>query len=126
MRSGLLSALAVFGYEIFLEGNNIKYRYQKTGNPPESVRQLIDELRRCKAEVVNILRMDNIITPPEKTHPGANTTVIWRNPYPQGTSEARQAWLLLKLCFTVFLLWMMNKTGRSTTWRKMFCQARQS
>ena len=40
---------------------------------------------------MNILRMDNIITPPEKTHPGANTTVIWRNPYPQGTSEARQA-----------------------------------
>ena len=56
MRLGLLSDLAVIGYEIFLEGDNIHYRYRKSGNPPDTVRPLIDELRRCKAEVMNILK----------------------------------------------------------------------
>jgi len=30
-------------------------------------------------------------TPAEIVESGANTTVIWRNPYPQGTPEARKA-----------------------------------
>ena len=91
MRTGLLSDLSVIGYEVFLEGENIKLRYQKPDTPPDAVKPLIDELRRCKAEAVNILRTGNTITPTKKTQLGAKTTVIWRNPYPQGTPEARQA-----------------------------------
>lgn len=91
MRDGLLSELSVIGYEIFLKGENIGYRYQKPDDPPDTARQLIDELRKYKAEVMKILKKtDNTITPTEKTQPGANTKVVWRNPYPQGTPEARK------------------------------------
>ena len=55
MRTELLSEMALMGYEIYLEGNQIKYRYTKPGNPPESARQLIDELRECKQEAIKIL-----------------------------------------------------------------------
>ena len=37
MRSGLLSDLATVGYEIALEGGHVKLRYQKSGNPPDTV-----------------------------------------------------------------------------------------
>ena len=72
MRSGLLSDLAVIGYEISLEGNNIRYRYQKPGNPPDTVDPLIEELRKYKAEVVDILKMrGDTITLTEKSQSGA-------------------------------------------------------
>ena len=89
MRTGLLSDLSVIGYEIFLEGENIRLRYQKPDTPPESARLLIEELRKYKAEVMNILKTGNIRST-EKTQPKANTKVIWRNPYPQGSPEVRQ------------------------------------
>jgi hypothetical protein len=60
MRSGLLSDLISIGYEIFLEGNDIRYRYQKPGNPPDIVKPLINELKQHKTEVVNILKMGTI------------------------------------------------------------------
>ena len=63
MRTGLLSDLSVIGYEILLEGETIRLRYQKPDTPPESARQLIDELRKCKAEVVHILKMGSTIAP---------------------------------------------------------------
>lgn len=50
MRTGLLSELSVIGYEIFLEGETIRLRYQKSDSPPESAKLLIDELRKHKAE----------------------------------------------------------------------------
>jgi hypothetical protein len=79
MRSELLSDLASIGYEIFLEGNNLRYRYQKPGNPPETVKPLIEELRRCKAEVVSILKMgeEDTVAPTEKSQPQADETASW-------------------------------------------------
>lgn len=91
MRSGILSDLAIIGYEISLEGDNIKFCYQKPEDPPDRARQLIDELREHKAEAVNILKTSPSITPMDILEPGTNTKAIWRNPYPQGTPEARQA-----------------------------------
>ena len=77
MRSGLLSDLAVIGYEISLEGNNIRYRYQKPGNPPDTVDPLIEELRKYKDEVLNILKMGDTITPTEKSQSRANVKAAW-------------------------------------------------
>ena len=72
MRAGLLSDLSVMGYEIYLEGETIRLRYQKPDTPPESARQLIDELRKYKAEAVCILRT-NSLPPDEIAHPGASS-----------------------------------------------------
>lgn len=77
MRTALLSDLAIVGYEIFLEGDNVKLRYQKPDNPPDTVRPLIDELRKCKAEVVNILKASYTITYAEKTQQRANVNAVW-------------------------------------------------
>ena len=55
MRAGLLSDLSVIGYEVCLEGETIRLRYKKPNAPPESARQLIDELRECKQEAIKIL-----------------------------------------------------------------------
>ena len=40
MRSGLLSDLVGSGYELFLEGDRIRYRYLKPGEPPAFKRDL--------------------------------------------------------------------------------------
>ena len=77
MRTGLLSELSVIGYEIFLQGENIRLRYQKPGNPPDTVKPLIDELKKHKAEAVNILKTGNTINPTEKTQPRANVDAVW-------------------------------------------------
>lgn len=85
MRSGLLSDLVVLGYKIFQEGSNIRYRYQKPDNPPVSAGSLIDELKKHKAEALEILKAGNITS-----HLQSTRKVIWKNPYPQGTPEARK------------------------------------
>jgi hypothetical protein len=90
MRTGLLSDLSVIGYAICLEGGTIRLRYQKQDTPPESARQLIDELRKHKAEAVNVLKTDNTITHPAIAEPRATVGTIWVNPYKQGTPEARK------------------------------------
>jgi hypothetical protein len=79
MRSGLLSDLAVIGYEISLEGNNIRYRYQKPGNPPDTVDPLIEELGKYKAEVVSILKTgeDDTVALTEKSQSRANMKAAW-------------------------------------------------
>lgn len=77
MRSGLLSDLATVGYKIFLEGDHVKLRYQKSGNPPDTVRPLIDELRKYKAEVVNILKRGNTLTPTETLPSHENVKLSW-------------------------------------------------
>ena len=89
MRTGLLSDLSVIGYEIVLEGETIRLRYQKPDTPPESARQLIDELRQCKAEAVNILKMVSNVTPKTIVEPKVIVSAIWTNPNKQGTPEAR-------------------------------------
>ena len=67
MRTGLLSELSALGYEILLNGENIHLHYQKEGNPPEAVLPLLDELKKHKAEVVNMLRMGKVVSPDEVT-----------------------------------------------------------
>lgn len=77
MRSGLLSDLKTIGYEIFLEGDHVKLRYRKSGSPPDTVKPLIDELRSCKAEAMNILKMGNTCTSTEKSQPRADVKAVW-------------------------------------------------
>jgi hypothetical protein len=77
MRSGLLSDLVGSGYELFLEGDRIRYRYLKPGDPPDTMKPLIDELKENKAEAVNILKMGNIITPDGMTQSQSTTMVSW-------------------------------------------------
>jgi hypothetical protein len=77
MRSDLLSDLAVTGYTILLEGDNIRYSYQKPGNPPISAKLLIDELKKFKAEVVSILKKGSSIVPKEKTQTETNPKTSW-------------------------------------------------
>jgi hypothetical protein len=89
MRSGLFSDLMNLGYEIFLEGDHIRYRYQKTGNPPNEVKPLIDELRKCKTEILNILKNGNAFTSTEKTQPRADVTAAW-----PGDCQAIIDWLI--------------------------------
>lgn len=77
MRSGLLSDLTTVGYEIALEGDHLKLRYRKSGSPPDTVKPLIDELRKHKAEVVNILKMGRPDAPDEKSEPQSNVKTVW-------------------------------------------------
>ena len=77
MRPGLLSDLIHVGYEIFLEGDNIRYRYLKPGDPPETVKSLIEELKRHKSEVVKVLRMGSSIAPPRKAGQQSAETASW-------------------------------------------------
>jgi hypothetical protein len=77
VRSGLLSDLATVGYEIFLEGDHLKLRYRKSGSPPDTVRPLIDELRKYKAEVVNILKMGSTDATTEKSDSQSTVKVLW-------------------------------------------------
>ena len=86
MVTDLVSELTSIGYELLLEGDHVKLHYMKPDDPPDSARMLIDELKVCKAEVVNILRA--------KSGPGSNATFKWLNPYPRGTPEARRESLL--------------------------------
>jgi hypothetical protein len=77
VRSGLLSDLATVGYEIALEGDHVKLRYRKQDNPPDTVKALIDELRKYKTEVVNILRMGSTDASTEKSQPQPNVKDSW-------------------------------------------------
>jgi len=87
----LLSDLTYIGYEISLEGDNIRLRYRKPGNPPETARQLIAELRRFKIESIRILKTRTTIPSPLVEH---KPKVIWNNPYSSGTPGARRESLL--------------------------------
>ena len=56
MRTGLLSEIVTIGYEIFLEGENIRLRYHKQGDPPDNARTLIRELKAYKTEALELLK----------------------------------------------------------------------
>jgi len=77
MRPGLLSDIVTIGYEILLEGDQVKLHYRRQDNPPDTVKPLIDELRQYKADVVKILKMGSIIPPTEKLQPKSNTKAVW-------------------------------------------------
>ena len=77
MRPRLLSDLESIGYEIFVEGSNIRYRYQRQGNPPDIAQHLIEELRSCKAEALTILKMRSAIPPTETPQPQLNVNAEW-------------------------------------------------
>ena len=77
MRSGLLSDLVGSGYELFLEGDRIRYRYLKPGDPPETVKPLIEELTKYKAEVVKILKRGNTLIPTETPPSHVNVKTSW-------------------------------------------------
>jgi hypothetical protein len=95
MRSGLLSDLSTVGYEIFLDGDDIRLSYRKPGNPPDTVRQLIDELKKYKAEFIKILKAGNNTNTSEKNvESEAIVNAIWVNPHAKGTPEARQESLM--------------------------------
>ena len=91
MRANLLPDLKAIGYAIFLNGDQVKLKYQKPGDPPVSARYLIEELKNCKTDAVKFLKSMNTLTSAEKTQLRDKREVIWRNPYPQGTPEARRA-----------------------------------
>ena len=79
MRRDLFYELSVIGYKFFLDGENIKLRYQKPDAPPESARQLIEELRKYKAEAVNILKMgEDTVALTEKSQPQASVAASWQ------------------------------------------------
>lgn len=78
MRPGLLSDLIHVGYEIFLEGDNIRYRYLKPGNPPDAVRPLIDELRKHKAQAINVLKSVTV-KPFAKSQSVENREASWKS-----------------------------------------------
>jgi hypothetical protein len=77
MRNDLLLDLTTIGYEISLEGDHVKLRYRKSGSPPDTVKPLIDELRKCKAEVVNVLKMGCFIAPSEESQPPVQVKAAW-------------------------------------------------
>lgn len=77
MRIGLLFALMNVGYEIILQGDTIRLKYQKPDTPPKSARWLIDELKKYKAEALTILKMRNVSTQTEKSQTPENVNALW-------------------------------------------------
>jgi len=78
MRTGLLSELSAIGYEIFLEGETIRLRYQKPGCPPEKkVMALVEELQAHKAEALAILKVANSSNSPCNVLPMAGKGTVW-------------------------------------------------
>jgi hypothetical protein len=72
MRPELITDLITLGYDIFLEGDNIRARYERQGDPPQNARVLIAELKDHKAEAVNILKFTG--------HHGAEAAVVEQSP----------------------------------------------
>jgi len=77
MRSGLLSDLTAVGYEIFLEGDQVKLRYRKPDDPPDTARRLIAELRKYRTEVEKILKTGDTASPAHKSQPRVAVKTAW-------------------------------------------------
>ena len=75
----LKNQLESFGFQLFPEGNNIRYRFFGK-KIPDDAKPLLQELARCKKEIIHLLNKTN------------NT--IWKNPYPLGSPAAREESLL--------------------------------
>ncbi len=91
----IISGLESAGYEIFLDGECIKYRYRPPGELPANASKLLEELINSKAEVVEILKRRNARTQGENiVLKEFNTAVAWQNPHPQGTHAAKHECLL--------------------------------
>lgn len=77
MSPGLLSDPISMGYEIFLEGDNIRYRYHKLDRPPELARLLIYRLKKYKTEAVAILKKGDVVTPTDQPPQQLNVNTSW-------------------------------------------------
>ncbi|OPY13318.1 MAG: hypothetical protein A4E66_00823 [Syntrophus sp. PtaB.Bin001] len=88
MRTNLFQELVTLGFEIEADGENLRLTYRKPGDPPESALPLIEELRQCKSEALELLKHQE---KGKTVRPEPSQTVnVWTNPYSQGTPEARQ------------------------------------
>src|SRR3990172_3743667 len=57
----LIGKLNTIGYEIYLDGDKVKYRYTLSGEPPaEKVKPLLDELRNHKEDIISHLRFNRL------------------------------------------------------------------
>jgi len=86
----VIQNLRSIGYFIRVDGEEILLTSDHDPQDPDLAMNLLTELKRCKAEAVNILKTGNTFTPSEIVEQGATVGTIWQNPYPQGTPEARQ------------------------------------
>jgi hypothetical protein len=55
---GLVSELHDIGYDLNLEGKNIRFAYARKGIPPEKVASLLSEVRLHKLEVIEFLKKE--------------------------------------------------------------------
>jgi len=95
MRPELLSELSAIGYEVLPEDENIRLRYRNPGDPPETAKQLIEELKKSKAEVLSLLKHP-AGKRQQPVSPGAPQVMkVWKNPHKQGTPAARRESLRL-------------------------------
>jgi len=102
MRAGLLTEIDNIGCDIYVEGNNLKVSYRRSGIPPETVYPLIDELRKHKAEVIDLLKAN-----------ATKPSPLWSNPHQEGTREARLA--SLEMLMDAILLTGIDRIRKSVT-----------
>jgi hypothetical protein len=72
----VIEKLKSVGYQIRTDGKDIILTSDRDPINAELVTNLLKELRKYKAEAVNILRMGNV-TPTEKKQPGENVKASW-------------------------------------------------
>ena len=78
MNAGILiQRLRSIGYRIRTDGKDILLNADREPPNPEMVICLLTELRKYKAEVMNILQMGATITPTEKSQQPASVKVSW-------------------------------------------------
>lgn len=89
----VIQKLRSIGYKIQTDGQDILLNADR--DPDHQLATLlIAELKLRKAEVINILKAGKNIPAATIKEYGTSATGIWVNPYPQGTTEARQETLL--------------------------------
>jgi hypothetical protein len=73
----VIQKLKSIGYQIRMDGQDILLNSDNDPPDPELATNLLTELKKYKAEAVNILKMGDTITPTEKTQSGANMKTVW-------------------------------------------------
>lgn len=65
----LINELKTFGYDLYLEDENIRYKFHSLVEPPkERIAVLLDSLKRNKAEVISYLRAKESQNKPLSSH----------------------------------------------------------
>ncbi|HHT9146905.1 MAG: hypothetical protein Q7J31_15640 [Syntrophales bacterium] len=72
------------GIDLNIVGDELRLSPKKKVTP-----EIIEFARAHKPQIITELNKANTITPLEIVEPGANVKATWRNPYPEGTKEAR-------------------------------------